>query len=1072
MLRLRPALLFPLLACGLISTASAQYGTGTILGTVTDPTKAVIPGVTVTARNDATNETRTFTTDADGFYRFSALQAGVYTISATAPSFRTSTVSSLTLTVNTQVRADIMMQVGNISEKVEVEGTTPQLQTNTAAMGSVIDNRTMLELPLNNRNFFDLAALSPGALRTVGTSSVMDSRSIDIGGVRNTSTGANLDGTDFTVINQNNPGIALSVDALAEFKVVTNFMDASYGHGAAFIDMVTKRGSNSFHGVAYNFVRNRAFQAGQFFRPATGAPRFSYNQPGVSAGGKIRKDKTFYFANYEGRRRRTGVILQGLVPTDAMLAGNFAATGKTMRDPLNGNTPFPNNQIPTTRIDPISQNMLKYFPHANLAGRPGVNFLVTPSDWERRDQITGRIDHRVSDKGNLFGRYSYANDDLTNVAYIVGLGVVRPDRTQHLSVGYTHVFSPTLISDSRLGFFKAYLARQSDGDRYSTNFAAQVGLKNLAPSPGDYALPNINLTGYAPGFPGASAGFVGYGTHIVQNNIYYRGSETLTWIRGDHTIKIGGDFSHIMVGYDQGSAQNGIINFSGNYSGDPFGDYLIGNPASATGGLGSLGNYGGVAKYALTDQVYAYVQDDWRVSSRLTLNLGARYEYQSPYRGRLANFDLGLGRQLLAGRADYYIPGVGLYQNTGSVVLNNPPVLPDKNNLAPRFGIAYRLGNNTTIRSGFGVFYAYTGGGAAVNNMLSTPPFFVFANLTSSPTTPQIKMSDLFPGPDKSTTGVSSNQDLQQRTGYLYNYNLNIQQQVRPGLLIETGFMGNTGQKQYGSILVNQPRLPQDKINPESYLTRMPYPSLPPGFSQNTNYQWSNYNAAFLKVEQRLWHDLSYTVAYTFSKLMDSGAAGMNSYNRRPEREPAPNNVPHNFIASYVWQLPIGKGKAVNVENKLLNGVIGGWEVSGITNFVSGMNFTIVAANDPANVLAGEQRANATGVAVQKLDPRTNGLLGFVREAYSTPSRGTFGNLGRNTQRGFGTNNWDLSFSKNYRIPKMGELSRLQIRAEFFNVFNHTQFNNPASTVNVSTFALVNSTRDPRILQLGGKLYW
>src|SRR6266568_5682582 len=514
----------------------AQFGAGTILGTVTDQTGAVVPNATVTARNNGTNESRTFTTDAEGAYRFNALQNGTYTITVTAPSFKAATVSNVVLAVNTQVRADVTMQLGSINEKVEVGDTTPQLQTNTAVMGTVIDNRTMLELPLNARNFFDLAALTPGALKTSGTSSVMDERSIEIGGVRNTSTGANLDGTDFTVINKNNPAIALSLDALSEFKVMSNFMDASYGHGAAGIDMVSKRGSNAFHGVAYDFIRNRAFQAGQFFRPATGAPRFTYNQFGGSGGGPIRKDKTFFFANYEARRRRMGVILQGLVPTDPMIAGNFAGTGKIMKDPLDNNNPFPNNVIPNNRLDPITQKMLQYFPHANLSGRAGVNFLVTPSDWERRDQITTRIDHKVSSKGNLFGRYSYANDDLTNVAYIIGLGVIRPDRTQHLSIGYTHVFSPTFISDTRLGFFKAYLARQSDGDRYSTNYAAQIGLKNLAPSPGDYTLPNVNLTGYAPGFPGASSGFVGYGTHIVQNNIYYRGSETVTWIRGDHTL--------------------------------------------------------------------------------------------------------------------------------------------------------------------------------------------------------------------------------------------------------------------------------------------------------------------------------------------------------------------------------------------------------------------------------------------------------------------------------------------------------------------------------------------------------
>jgi hypothetical protein len=1054
------------------ATVSGQYGTGVILGSITDASGAVIPNAAVTARNDATNETRAFKTEADGFYRFNALPSGTYTIAATAPSFRTSTLEKVVLQVNTEVRADIVMQVGNVNEKVEVMASTPQLQTNTAAMGGVIDNRTMLELPLNNRNFFDLAALTPGSLRTVGTSSVMDSRSIDIGGVRNTATGSNLDGVDFTVVNQNNPAIALSLDALAEFKVVANFMDAAYGHGAAFLDMVTKRGTNRFHGVAYDFVRNRAFQAGQFFRPATGAPRFTYNQFGGNAGGPIRKDKTFFFANYEGRRRRTGDILQGLIPTTQMLAGDFSGAGKTILDPLNGNIPFPDNVIPQTRFDPLSQKLLAYFPKPNLTGRPGINFLATPSDWERRDQVTGRIDHHVSAKGSLFGRYSYANDDLTNVAYIVGLGVIRPDRTQHLSVGYTNVFGPTFISETRLGFFKAYLARTSDGDRFSTNYAAQLGLKNLAPQPGDYTLPNINLTGYAPGFPGASGGFVGYGTRIVQNNIYYRGSEAVTWVHGNHTLKVGGDYGHLMVGYDQGSSQNGIINFSGNYSGNSAGDFLLGLPASATGGLGSIGNFGGVAKYSLADQIFWYVQDDCRVSSRLTINLGIRYEYQSPYRGRLANFDLGTGRQLLAGTTQYYIPGQGLFQYSGTPLLPNPPVAPDKNNFGPRFGMAYRLGNNTTIRSGFGIFYAYSGGGAAVNNMLSTPPFFVFANLVSSPTTPQIRMSDLFPAASQSTTGVSSNQDLRQRTGYLYNYNLNIQQQVRPGLLLETGYMGNTGQKQYGSVLLNQPQLPADPNNPTPYQTREPYPSLPPGFSQNTNYQWTNYNAGYVKLEQRPWHDLSYTFAYTFSKLMDSGGAGMNMYNRRPEREPAPDNVPHNFILSYVWQLPVGKGRHMNVQNRLLDGVIGGWELSGITSFISGMSFTITVTGDPANVLAGTERANATSVKPQRLDPRSSGLLGFNIAAYATPAKGTFGNLGNDVQQGFGINDWDVSFSKNFGLPRMGEAGRVHIRAEFFNFFNHTQFNNPAAVVNVSTFGLVNSTRDPRILQLAGKLYW
>ncbi|MBI3473944.1 MAG: TonB-dependent receptor, partial [Candidatus Solibacter usitatus] len=687
-----------IILCVLLLAAAAfgQYGTGAILGTVTDSTGAVVPGAKVTARNDRTNEAREFTTDAAGDYRFNALPSGAYTITVSAASFKSAKVPNLVLQVNTQVRADVALELGAVSESVQVSATTPQLQTNTAALGTVVDNRTMLELPLNARNFFDLMALTPTTVKVRGASSVMDERSAEIGGIRNTSTNAMLDGVDFSVANINNPAIALSLDAIEEFKVQMNFMDASYGHGAAGIDMITKRGGNQFHGVAYDFVRNRAFQAGQFFRPPSGAPRFSYNQFGANAGGAIRKDKTFYFGNYEGRRRRSGVILQGLVPTAAMQAGDFNATGKTIRDPRNNNAPFAGNLIPGQRFNSITKEMLQYFPAANFSGRPGVNFLVTPSDKERRDQFTGRVDHRVSEKGTFFGRYSFADDALINSAYIVGKGLVRPDRTQHLALGYTHLFGANTISETRLGFTKAFLARQSDGERFSTNYAGKLGLKNLAPGPGDYTLPSVNLTGYAPGSPTGTSGFVGYGLRIVQNNIYYRLGETLSWIRNSHSLKVGGDVSRLFVGYDQGSNQNGIFNFSGNFAGDAFADYLLGFPQSAQGGLGSIGNFGGVAKYSIGTQYQWFIQDDWKISDRFTLNVGLRHELFQQWRGRLANFDLALNRQLLAGSTTYFEPGVGLVTGSGSPLLPDRPIGMDPNNFAPRLGVAYRVSNTTT----------------------------------------------------------------------------------------------------------------------------------------------------------------------------------------------------------------------------------------------------------------------------------------------------------------------------------------------------------------------------------------
>jgi len=1072
-MRLRILLLFLLSPAGCYLLA--QYGGGIILGTVTDASNAAVPRAAVTARNQATGETRALTTDDLGNFRFNAVPPGTYTVTVSNPGFKKDVIANLAVTVNTESRADFVMQVGAVSDTVNVTAAAPLLQTDTAALGTAVTNRTLLELPLNARNFFDLVALTPGAVKVPGGSSVMDGRSIQIGGIRNTSTSTMLDGADFTVSNVFNPAIALSLDSLQEFKVQVNWMDAPYGHGASSIELVTKSGANQFHGVAYDFDRNRAFNAGQFFRPKNGPPRFDYNQFGGNLGGPIRKDKTFFFLNYEGRRDSTGDLLQGLIPTTQMLSGDFSATGKTIKDPFNNNAPFPGNVIPASRFDPIAKELLQYFPAPNIQ-RPGANFLATPSDVERRDQGTVRIDHHLNDKAALFGRYSYANDDLGNAAYIKGLGVIRPDRTHFLVLGYTDILSPNLISETRASFTRAFLARVSDGDTTSTNYAVQLGLKNLAAQPGDYTLPNINLSGYAPGAPGASSGFVGYGTHIVQNNLYYRLSETATWTKGSQSLKFGADVNRLMVGYDQGQSQNGIFNFSGTYSGDSFADFLLGIPLSATGGLGSLGNFGGVAKYAIGTQYNAFIQDDWKVTERLTVNLGLRYEIFQQWRGRLADFDLASGRQLLAGSATYYVPGQGLVQGTGAPLLPERPLATDPNDFGPRLGVAYRLTSKTTIRTGAGVFYALNTGGTVIEPMMSTAPYYITANLTSSSTTPQLFLSQLFPPPNQTTASVSTDIDLKKRDGYIYQYNFNVQQALGPGMLLEAGYIGNTAQKQIGTVWVNQPLPPVNPLNPPPFTAREPYPGLPPTFQQVGNFQWSDYNAGYVKLEQRLRGGVSYILSYTHSKCLDSGTSansGQNQYNRQLEKALCDTDVPDNFTGSYVLDLPFGRGRRFDIRNPILNGFVGGWELSGITSLISGTPLTITTSGDIAEVGTGNQRGNATGIPASKLDPRTNGLKGFNTAAYAVPATGLFGNLGRNTQRGFGLNDWDMGINKNFAVPQIGEAGRLQIRAEFFNIWNHTQFSGIGTQVNQpATFGIVSTTLTPRILQLAAKLYF
>lgn len=1060
----------------------SQYDTGTILGTVTDPSGAAIGGARVIAREITTNEERTFLTDTSGDYRFNALPRGTYRIDASAPGFASDQVDHVILGVTSQVRVDFKMQVGQATQTVEVTAAAQQLQTNTATVGTVIPNTFVAELPYNGRNLFDVVSLSPGVTKVTGSSSVMNSQSVEVAGVRNTSTNTLLDGVDFTVMNVNSPAIALSLDTIEEFKIQMNFMDASYGHGAAGIEMVSKRGTNQFHGTAYDFVRNRAIQAGQFFRPPTGNPRFSYNQFGAAAGGPIRKNRTFIFGNYEGKRDSTGDIYQGLVPDNLIKTGNFSEIATGIRDPLNSNQPFPNAIIPQARWDPLASALFQYFPSQNIT-RPGVNFLDTPSDHERRDQFTVRVDHEFSQNSHLFGRYTYANDTLINSAYRPGLGLNRPDHTQQAVIGYTRVISPTLVSETRATFFKTYLARVPDVI-ISTDYATQLGIKNLDPPPGYYSLPNLSFTGYTTGGNSNAPGFVGYPCCSTQNNIYYRLGETVTWIKGKHNIRLGTELNRVMVGYNLANNEDGSFSFSGNFTGNSFADYLLGDAQTATGGLGGLGNFGGAAKYAFATISQSYVQDDWKISDRFTLNLGLRYEIMLPWRGRLANFDLATGRSLLTVSPDYYVPGVGLIQGTGSPLLPERPQQIDANNFAPRLGMAYRVNDKLVVRAGGGVFYALNGAGTDLGAIAgATPPYYITASLTSSNTTPQLAISQLFPTAASTTQGVTSDLDLHARAGYVFSYDFNVQYQWKPSVLIEAGYMGNTAQKQQGTVYVNQPVLPSSLSDTSSYAQRAPYPSWSPTFTQVADYEWSDYNAGYLKYEKRLSGGLQLSLAYTFAKEMDSGGqggvgvgggnSGQNQYNRRADRELAVNDVRHHFIGNYVWQLPIGRGRHLNVRNALLDGIVGGWQVNGITTFQTGMPYTIATSGDIANVATGGQRANATGLAAAKLNPRTNGLLGLNRAAYSIPTKFTFGNAGEDTQPGFGVNNWDFSAIKNFLIPRFGETSRLQVRFEFFNVFNHTQFVNPAATITVpATFGIVTSTNPPRIGQIAAKLYW
>jgi hypothetical protein len=1080
--------------------AAAQTATGQITGAITDGTGATVTGVRVKITNTLTGLTRETTSSDRGTYSVPQLPVGTYVITAEKDGFKQAVSSANELKVDQVLRVDMSMELGALTESVEVLGRSVALDTETASIGHVITEKQVTELPLNGRNFLQLLFLGNGAVETTGEQGTMRQgagNAISINGSRPTSNNYLLDGTSNTDTSLGTPAAILSVDAIQEFKEQTATYSAEYGFSANQISIVSKTGTNRLSGSLFYFLRNDALDARSFFDVEK--QKLDQKQFGFVTGGPVLipgaydgRNRTFFLVNYEGMRREVGVQDFLRVPLPDELAGRFSTT---IIDPVT-RQPFPNNTIPTSRFTRLANLALSrnYWPapNANLAQGNYIRQRNLPTDT---NQTTVRIDQRLGEKwGTVFGRYTQT--DWTNIALgtVTELGdIFFVQKTRNWQVSHSLPIGATLINQLRVGYVGAradqhgFTAPQADIDA--------AGLTGVFQN-----LPDDQRTYPAMGFGGTGTGLAGAGSAVNDYTASYQPmwdvSNTTTWVRGRHTLNFGGNYRRWSLQRDLANDFLGQFTFSGFFTGNAVADMLLGYYSGASvfqpAGFSVQGRSGNPREFNF--KYFApYVQDDWKVSSRLTLNAGLRWDYRSvPYetndrmgwrdlsnpRGGMLVADETLVERGIVGDSSYYKAAGRRNPKDGS-----------KNVFAPRLGFAFRPfgGAETVVRGGYGVFWdSYEG--REIDGAADIYPYVSRGNYIQSAdqTTPLKTTNDLFPsfadlGPatPAANTFLAVSMSPDPKNPYVQQWSLGVQREIARSTIVELNYIGTKGTDLLMRRNIAQ-ALPYDPANPKSVADRKPYPNFVVYIDSDFSGD-SNYNAMNAKLERHT-SSLVATVVYTWAKSTDnkSAAAGIGGSafngwqgtldNSRPEldRGRSDFDVDHRLVGSFVYNLPFGKGeKFASDASGVKHALVGGWQVNGIATFQRGFPITITAADAGGlNDSFGTNRADIVG------DPYPDGFnksidAWFSTAAFRQPAPGSFGSVGRNTLRGPGINNLDLALFKNFDV---GRGSRVQFRFESFNTFNHAQFNAPVVNVADNRFGRILSARPGRINQIGLKL--
>ncbi len=1151
-----------------VAGTTALSQTAQVTGRVSDQSGAVVPGAQITLLNRATGISREVVSNDEGFFTIPLLQPGEYRVAVKKEGFKPLVQSSVILQVEQVARLDYTLEPGAVTETVNVAAASAAaLETETSSLGKVVDQQRIQNLPLLGRNPYSLVALVPGARPSAGLNDLpvdqISQSFVSINGARGNQNEYLLDGAPNTAAAQNQPVVFANPDAVQEFKVETNNYSAQYGRaGGGIFNIVTRSGTNEFHGTAYDYLRNDALNANTFFGNRAGQkkPPFRFNQFGATIGGPIDltekvfgpfkyagKNRSFFFGSYEGVRFSQGGTYVGTVPTLLQRAGDFsqtrnaagnvipiydpattrpnpAAPGQFLRDQFLGNV------IPRNRWNPVFVKMLDFIPLPNTAGNANTaagNYVTSAANRISKDTFSVRLDHQLTARQRLSGRFNYDDTPIDRPDYYGN--VASPTfgsqvfKRRNFGLDYTVTFSPTMVGNFLFSFTRLENNRRPFSDGFDvTTLGFPAALKSqLIPE----SFPTITVAGMGGSFsiPNSGTANLMGGNDLIQfgdNTASWIGSLTKTLSR--HTLKFGGETRLLRPNYWQ--FPDGAINFSfaQNFTQGP-------NPtAAAAAGTGAgiasfilgigAGNYTRAASLAMQVKYYGgYAQDDWKLTDKLTLNLGLRYEYESPRTERynqLTNFDPDAKPPLTA-------PGLNLAGALSFVGVNGNPQgqwNPDRNNFAPRFGFAWNFAPKTVARGGGGIFYAAMTGVGGASGAFGVSGFEAATTLVTSlnGVTPLNFLDNPYPTgvsqPTGGTLGAATLlgqnirlTDRNIRQSYSAQWNLNIQRELPWQLLVEAGYAGNRGLKLQQDLELNQ--LPDSALalgdglrtqvaNPffgqitagslagqtvaRAQLLR-PYPHFLSVIAANSSFASSSYHAALVSVQRRFSQGLTLNGSYTFSKLIDLATgtfngetlsnAGFQNYNDlRADRSLSALDAPHRFVINGLYALPFGAGRKFNPKGAA-GAVLNGWELSAIYTYQSGGPLAFSSATNTAFSQGGGQRPNLVGDPALPEGERSLARW-FNTAAFAAPAAYTFGSAPRSLGgvRSDGLSGIDFSVVKN---TKLQENVTLQFRAEFFNLTNTARFAPPNTSFGSAAFGQVSAlSNQPRVVQFALKLIY
>ncbi|MBA3257359.1 MAG: TonB-dependent receptor [Pyrinomonadaceae bacterium] len=1138
-----------LLHLSLAVQGAAQVNTASLTGLITDPAGASLPNASVRVKNKATTVASSSATDDSGYYNFASLPVGAYTLEVELPGFKKAVHENVNLEVGQKARVDFSLEVGAVTETVSISAAPPTLSIQEATPGGVVENRMITDLPLSSRNWDDLLRGVPGVqadryTEQGGGTANGRTGGANVHGVRSLQNNFVLDGVDNNSISENVQELTTqvarpSVDSIQEFRVSTNPYSAENGRSpGALISVTTKGGGNEFHGTVYDFLRNRVFDANNFFQNRAGAekPPHVQNQYGGNLGGPIYlprfgeggpslysgKNRAFFFFNYEGTRIRKGVTRLGNVPLANEIRGDFSSAAGTANrvnyarifdrvgdcrarvpSAFNADGSFINNQIPAACLDPLAQRVLGLLPAPNVVPGSGPlnlsNFLRAPGIVDDTDSYTTRVDYQANSTNSIFVRYTYSD----RFRYVPGIfgGIVDGTgssangrlfmKGQSAAIGWTRTINARMVNEFRFGWGRNNsIATQ---DPFGLNTLAELGFRGVQDSPVySGGIPGISISARGGTLVlGGQSGFDRLGSPDFlpksQKTNQFQWADTLSIASGAHQIKLGVDVRGPMRNiYLDVPGLRGSFGFDGNRTSNP--NPPAGAPATGIGLADFLLGYPSAAQLtnlAVVDarlKMYSvFFQDDWKITPKLTLNLGVRYDYATwPYEGadRMTNLDPTTGLRFTLANSSF---GRGL-------------VKPDKNNLAPRLGMVYQLTPETVVRAGYGRFYMLFERAGSEDQLALNLPFLVnnvVSAANSNVTANNIRLQTGFnlsldPSAVNPTTVRLRAVNPESVNPSIDQWNIGIQR-LLPGNMVAT--LDYVGTK--GTHLSTLRNLNQQTFNANGTGTGIiPYPTLGP-IEFRDNGGNSNYHGGELTLEKRFSRGLSFRGAYTYAKSIDesqehlaaggTGSFTQNAYNRRERRGPSDFDIRHHLAGSYIYELPLGRGRTHFNEGALAH-VFGGWRISGTAGFRSGRPFTIRAGNNDTPI--GGPRGG--GLVSAFADCLRDGTLSkddrsidrwFYTTAYATPTalnpttntvQARLGNCGRNTLRGPGITNFDFALARTFDY--FGEGRALELRWELFNMFNTPQFGLPERNVNSSAFGRITTLAgDARVMQFALK---